>query len=362
MGFTKSKLAIAAIAVVACGGALATEDYDLRYAPGIGGADMSAPFEGGWVFQAPAYIYSGKVKSSSTSETDLTAPPFNFPVPGAAATTTVDSSTVLSVQGLLPRLSYMSQEKFLGAQLGATALLPLLNKKSSVSIKGVNTTTVNTPPPYDEIFAGAIDVGAGAIAGSLAAANSNARFGIGDFEISPIMRWATDTSQVLFITTLVLPTGDYKATRASNPGAGDFYTLRPAVQYSYIGNGWDFGGRAAFSMNTTNKQSHYKSGNYLNIDTSLMKSLDDSTRVGLAGYGVVQTTRDSMDGDPVDAAAAARQAPTLGEKGHVFGIGPSIAYIKGAGEYLVEARVMKEFAADNRPQGATFFATLSKPF
>jgi hypothetical protein len=268
------------------------------------------------------------------------------------------------VQGVLPRFSYMSQEKFLGAQIGATALLPLVNKKSSVSVKDVSTT-VNAPGLPSQItdpIAGMINAGASGIADELATANSNARFGIGDLELSPIMRWATDTQQVMLITTVVFPTGDYKATRAANPGAGDFYTFRPAVQYSYIGNGWDFGGRAAFSMNTRNQQSHYKTGNYLNIDTALMKSLDDSTRIGLSGYGVIQTTRDSINAEPVDDAAAARYAQTLGQKGHVFAVGPEVAYIKGAGEYLVEARLVKEFAADTRPQGAAFWATLSKPF
>ena len=72
MTFTNKKLALAVAALVACGSAAATEDFDLRYAPGYGGADMSAPFEGGWVFQAHAYYYSANVRGSSTVNTDLT--------------------------------------------------------------------------------------------------------------------------------------------------------------------------------------------------------------------------------------------------------------------------------------------------
>ena len=55
MAFLKKNTALALAALAVCGSAAATEDYDLRYAPGYGGADMSAPFEGGWVFQAHAY-------------------------------------------------------------------------------------------------------------------------------------------------------------------------------------------------------------------------------------------------------------------------------------------------------------------
>src|ERR1700743_1280017 len=72
MAFLNKNIALAIAALVACGSAAATEDYDLRYAPGYGAADMSAPFEGGWVFQAHAYVYSGNVRGTQTVSTDLT--------------------------------------------------------------------------------------------------------------------------------------------------------------------------------------------------------------------------------------------------------------------------------------------------
>src|ERR1700760_3861524 len=72
MAFLNKNTALAIAALVACGSAAATEDYDLRYAPGYGAADMSAPFEGGFVFQAHAYVYSGNVRGTQTVNTDLT--------------------------------------------------------------------------------------------------------------------------------------------------------------------------------------------------------------------------------------------------------------------------------------------------
>ena len=362
MGSVTKQLAGAALAALSCGAAMATEDYDLRYAPGIGGADMSAPYEGGWVLQTPWYTYSGKLNQTSATVTDLTP----FGVPGGLATTTIGSRTTFQVYGLLPRLSYLSQEKFLGAQVGGTALLPLINKKTSVAITGVST--VVTPDALDPAtkaaLAGAVNAGATLSANAVAAANSSSNNGIGDLEVSPIMRWSSDATQVMFVATVVMPTGDYRPDRATNASAGRFWTFRPAVQYSYIGDGWDFGGRVAFSMNSRNKDTHYKTGNYLNVDAAFMKSLTDSWRVGLTGYAVVQTTRDSMNVPPPedDPAFAARVAGTVGEKGRVFAIGPELAYIKGAGEYLAEVRIQKEFGADNRPQGFTAWANLSVPF
>jgi hypothetical protein len=347
---------------IACGTAAATEDYDLRYAPGVGGADMSAPFEGGWVFQAPVYVYSGNVRSSSQVTTPLAA--LGVPIPGANAVTTIDANTQMNVYGLLPRLSYMSGKTFLGATIGGTVLVPVINKKNNASVTGVSTV-VNAPglPAANAaVIGGLINAGATAQADAIAAGNSNSDSGLGDLEVSPILRWSTDATQTLFIATVVAPTGDYDAARAANPSAGKFWTFRPAVQFSYIGNGWDFGGRAAYSINTVNTETHYKSGNYLNLDATLMKSLSDSFRVGAAGYAVVQTTRDTRSEDPTDPIIVARQAVTLDKKGHVYGIGPEFAYIHGAGDYLLDGRIMKEFGASDRPEGFTAVVTLSKPF
>ncbi len=46
MAFVNKNIALADAALAACGSAAAPEDYDLRYAPGYGAADMTAPFEG----------------------------------------------------------------------------------------------------------------------------------------------------------------------------------------------------------------------------------------------------------------------------------------------------------------------------
>jgi hypothetical protein len=358
-------LAWASLAAAACGNALASEDYDLRYAPGIGGADMSAPFEAGWVFQAPVYLYSGSVKNSIPQVTDLNAPPFLLGMPGSpTATTVVDTKTQISVQALLPRLSFMTSTTLFGATVGGTAMVPLVNKRSGAVVKGINTTldAPGLPPAIGQGITSAIDSVATRQANGLAAANSNNSYGIGDLELSPILRWSTDNSQLLLITTLVTPTGGYDDRKAANPSAGDFYTFRPALQYSYIGDGWDLGSRVAYSWNTRNQQTHYRTGQYFNMDAVLMKSLSDSMRVGAAGYAMVQTTADNADRPPEDQAMAARWAGTLGQKGHVFGLGPEFAYIKGAGEYLLDGRIMKEFGAEDRPEGWTAVVTLSKPF
>lgn len=376
MAFMNKNTALAIAALVACGSAAATEAYDMRYAPGYGAADMSAPFEGGWVFQAHAYAYSGNIRGVQSVSTDLTpalSAALHSPLPpnSAGAVTTIRTNEQINVNGLLPRLSYMSATTFLGATLGGTALLPLVNKGSEASITSVGTTlngiAATLPAPNQAGLVALVNGGASKQAGALATANSNKTWGMGDLELSPILRWSTEATQTLFVLTTVIPTGDYDQGRAANPGAGKFWTFRPGVQFSYIGDGWDAGTRVSYSYNTRNTLTKYKSGSYVNVDFAIMKSISESTRVGLSAYGVDQLTKDTTSLTPAefaakDAAFQTREDATLGQKGHVAGVGPEIAYIHGAGDYLLEGRIMKEFNATARPKGFTAYVALSKPF
>ena len=382
MAFLNKNIALAIAALAACGTAAASEDYDLRYAPGYGAADMSAPFEGGWVFQAHAYVYSGNVRGTQTINTDLSptlsqALQTNLPAGSVTAATTLRTNDQINVYGMLSRLSYMSSTTFLGATLGGTALLPLVNKGSTASVTSVSTTLGGpalglVPAPTQAFLVNTVNATALQTGDFLTNANSNKTFNVGDLEVSPILRWAGESTQTLFVLTAVLPTGDYDPTRAANPGAGDFYTIRPAVQFSYIGDGWDVGTRVAYSYNTRDHLTKYKTGSYVNWDLALMKSVTDSTRLGLSGYMIDQLTADKAElgtQECLDRFGAlgcevvmARQAGTAGQKGRAFGAGPEVAYIHGAGDFLLEGRVMREFGVETRPKGFTAIVSLSKPF
>lgn len=333
--------------------AAASENYDLRYAPGTGGADMSAPFESGFAVQLPFYRYSGDIHHEQDSQVDLSK--LGAPA-GAMANVSVRDKISLDVTGVLARFNYLSNKKFLGGQIGFTVMLPLLRKKTTVNVEQVDVTAPNAA------LAAAVRGGAGAAAGRIAGANSNARTGVGDLEVAPLLRWGDDNSQWLFVPALVLPTGSYDENLAANPGSGNFYTFRPLVQYSYIGNGWDIGLRGSMAFNTENKDTHFRTGNYADADLSVMKSVSDALRLGVAGYALVQTTADSRSETPTDEALLARQGLTVGDKGSVYGLGLQFAYLKGGGDFLLDGRVLKEFDTDNRPKGTTAIMNLSVPF
>jgi hypothetical protein len=356
-GHRLHRIALAAAVLGALGGQVhASENYDLRYPPGFGGADMSAPLDPGWYFQFLAYSYSGKVKSPTAAAVDLTAAPFSVPIPGAAATVPLDATVRLKVNALIPRVAYMSSTKWLGATVGFTALLPLAQKESKISAT-VGPVAFNAPasllPAQDQAF---ISAGLSQGLQQEAAALSSRSSGLGDLELAPLLRWNLDPAQVIAALFVTLPTGQYDKDKTANASAGNFYTLRPGVQYSTIGDGWDLGARAGYSVNTRNKDTGYRSGASLNVDWALSKSLSESLRLGAVGYAFVQTTKDTIDRDPTLA-----QSLTLGKKGRVFGIGPSLTWIKGSGDMLIEGRAIREFSAKDRPEGTAVWLNVVVP-
>lgn len=366
--------ACAAIVVGMSFSAHATENFVLRYAPGIGGADMSVPLDPGLYMQASLFAYRGKFNISPNV---TTIPLANVGAAGATlvgagyngnVVNTVSPKLTVDVRALLPRVTYMSAERWLGATIGFTALLPLIEQKISVAVTSATalpSSIVNgtgalprLPETQQDALKSAVDANALSTATLLAATESGKKWGIGDLEFAPIFRWGSDPDQVVFAPTIILPTGSYDRSRPANPGAGNFYTLRPSLQYSRIGDGWDFGSRISYSWNTKNRDTEYKSGSYLNIDFAVMKSLSDSFRAGLSGYAMQQLTKDSHAGQVTPVGV---QSETLSKRSHVVGVGPAFAWIKGAGELMVDGRIVKEFSASNRPKGTALWLAIALP-
>ena len=98
-----------------------------------------------------------------------------------------------------------------------------------------------------------------------------------------------------------------------------------------------------------------------------MKSVSESTRIGLSAYAVDQLNKDTSSlrpprSPPATPPSRRARKPRWTRRAASFGVGPEVAYIHGAGDYLLEGRIMKEFGAQTRPKGFTAFVSLSKPF
>ena len=193
---------------------------------------------------------------------------------------------------------------------------------------------------------------------SLVSAKNGSASGVADLEVSPVMHWEIgDHQSVTFAPTIVMPVGDFNKDRRANSGFGDYYTFRPSVQYAFIGDGWDLGGRAVMSFNTRNKDSGYYSGKIFNFDWQAMAFVSEDIRLGVQGYFVRQLQADTST-NGVDQFLIDQEK---GAKASANAIGPAVAWLMNGGEMLVEGKFIKEFGSKNRTEGHAFWLTISKP-
>lgn len=333
--FSIRQAAVFALSMVACAASIASENGLQRYSPGVGGSDMTSPVVPGWYWQTAAVNYRADKVKGNDGQALLHS--------SGRAYLNSDVSTT----ALLNRLTYVGTERVLGANVGFTVMQPLGIRKGNFSASPVNP-------------ANPVHVGTANAITSIASAQNGSVTGVGDLEFGPLMHWEIGDHQAAnFVPTVVLPTGDYDASRRLNMGYGNFYTFRPSAQYAYIGDGWDVGGRAVLSFNTRNKGTGYYSGNMVNVDWQAMKFVTEDVRLGLQGYLVRQINRDTCKA--AEAEVSACTALTTSNKTSVSAVGPAVAWLKNGGEFLLEGKFLKEFYAKNRTEGKAFWLTLSKP-
>lgn len=352
------KVSAVVLAVSAVSQVMAAENGLQRYSPGIGGSDMTSPLVPGWYVQLPMVAYhASKLKGGDGNTATSATPTPAKTIPGlgtipAQPNLRSEIGIKADTYALLPRVTYLDNTQVLGANLGFTVMLPMVYRKAAFTASPIFAGST-VPSIAQSGYTASIN-------STLAGSQNGKEFGFGDLEFSPILHWEIgDHQAVTLAPTIVLPTGDYNVSRRVNPGYGNFLTFRPSVQYAFIGDGWDVGGRAVFSFNTRNKDNGYYSGNMFNLDWQLMKFVSDDVRVGLQGYVVRQLTKDTQDLNGYSAALA--KEITNGNKTSVNAVGPAVGWLKNGGEMLLEGKLLKEFDARNRTEGQAFWLTVSKP-
>ncbi len=399
-------LVAGAVAAALAFSAQAAENRSQRYTAGLGGTDMTTMLTPGWYGQVAAIHYHArKLKDNSGNSVKTlsggTVAPTTIAgasgqavaaipaLSGLAAGVPTAVGTALAGQGMgyqtnlthfradayvvLPRITYISGTQFLGAHLGFTAMLPLVERQTSLAgqtsfvdrTSAIQTGLQNAGVPAPNAAAIAAGVSSNIQNNVNTAANANLTSrngsitGHGDLEFAPVLNWEIGDHQTATLTpTIVLPTGRYEVGSAVNSGFGDFYTFRPSFQYGFIGDGWDVGARAIVSFNTRNKETKYKSGTMFNLDFAAMTFVSDDVRVGFQGYVVQQLTDDHSDVASVQADIQAAD----GARMRAYALGPALGWIVNGGEMVVEGKALREFGARNRAEGTTFMLMLSKPF
>lgn len=335
---TVSALAVSAACLALGSTAQAAENRVQRYTPGLAGSDLTSMLVPGWYGQvALVHYHATKLRGDDGNDFAVKTPL----IPGASFKVNRFRAEAYIVQ---PRITYISSERLWGAHLGFTAMLPMIQRATSLS-------NVQAMPA---MFAPA----EATINGQLATSRNGSHYGMGDLEMAPILNWAIGDNQTITLApTVVFPTGSYDTRRNVNVGFGKYYTFRPSIQYGYIGDGWDIGVRTILSFNSRNKDTGYKSGSVFNMDFALMKFIDEDVRLGVQGYVVKQFTNDHSTnaGEQIQIQYAG------GNKLQAYALGPALGWLKNGGELLVEGKVLREFDARNRSEGTTYMLTVSKP-
>lgn len=336
-------------ALAAATAAHAADNGLQRYSPGVGGSDLSSPVVPGWYGQVALVSYHAtKLKGNDGEAARASTSVSTLPV-------SYQTDLHADARAALNRLTYISTERLFGGNLGFTVMIPLVQRKADLSVSNF------TLHPGLAGNAAAITTN---IANMANAQDSKSSGMLGDIELSPVIHWEFgDHQSASFAPTIVLPTGDYDATRRANAGYGNFYTFRPSFQYAFIGDGWDLAARAVLSFNTRNKDNKYFSGHMFNLDWQAMAFVSEDVRVGVQGYFVRQLSGDTQDLSGFTAQQRAQLGKGIvdGNKASVNAAGPAVAWIRNGGEFMLEGKLLQEFNARNRTEGQALWLTLSKP-
>jgi hypothetical protein len=333
-----TKFASAAIFSLIATSIQAGEQYNVRMNPGAVGYDIVAPTTPGH-FGAVNLIHTKQDRLTGEDGKSLSTSQRLGPNTVPIAVGFKQTQT-----NLLLRYTYISEAQWLGAKVGATVLLPYATKKRDLTLTpNYAASTPGIPPAAGQNTLNA-NLKAQATAGS------GSGDGLGDLEISPIMVWESETSKISFNPSIILPTGKYdKNDGSGNIGQGNFYTFRPSIGYGRVFNdNWAGGVRLTYGTNTKNKDTDYKSGDFLALDGIVYTSVGNAN-LGFNLYHMQQLSADKAPAGVVPIG-----------KLNLTGVGLSAAFRTPIGN--AEIKYNQDIKSKNTREGKQLILRLARAF
>ena len=217
---------------------------------------------------------------------------------------------------IAPRLVWVTNNTFLGGQIGHAIMLPLVNLDVNVAGQG------------------------------------QSKNGIGDIDLTPIVLGFHHSPNLHSIVGLdiMIPSGGYNKNDMTNIGR-NYWAIQPVYTASYIDpKGWNADFKLMFDYNFKNNATDYRSGHELHVDYSAGYAISKNWIAGIGGYAYQQVTDDELHGVKV-----------ANNKGRAFAIGPSIKYDNGKGMFIT-AKFQQEMNVYNRAEGYAFWLKMLVPF
>lgn len=322
--------AVLAACIVAClpSMVLAGEGFRLRHhAAGLLGPEIAARVDTPGFFGSASLAHVRVDEVVGASGATLAVPARIVPLPTGAPTGGAVRDGTFSLQVPAGRVDFaqtqtqlnlvggfVTQPDYAGGSLAWRVNVPLIRQSRDFRATQPSGTVVPTPSALLPAAArGAINAVAAAanaqvqsaLAASSAAQNADVS-GLGDIELSAAWIRRMDRLRVAGNLNLHVPTGKYDRARGPNPGFGDFYTLQPGVAFTYaLGGGaadgfhWAEGvtlaGRASYGVNSTNRDTDYRSGNFVAVEGAAVKVMG-AWAIGANLLALRQVTDDRAGG------------------------------------------------------------------
>lgn len=274
--------------------------------------DGAPPAGPGWYVQQYLQFYSdGQLKDTDGDDVRL-------PTPSGLEKASVETWVSLT------QVVYQSDQTLLwGGKWGLNLMLPLVD--------------IDLEP--DDNFA-------------LSASSSS----LGDLLVGPYLQWdpIMGPNGPRFVHRvefqLLLPTGDYDADAALNPGS-NFFSFNPYwAATAFLSPKWTVSWRLHYLWNAENDKPYrplglddVQAGQAVHANlTTAWEVMPRRLRLGLNGYFLKQTTDSKQDG-----------ASVADSKEQVLGIGPGLVFHASRHDHVF-ANLYWETAAENRPEGTRF--------
>lgn len=264
--------------------AYAAEGFQVRYnlAGTLGGEMFAAPDHSGWI---GGLVYSDarvrKVTGDNGEPLTQALPggtlPLPAPTPPALYPTYGASSAQADVRGRLQQLNlllaYVTEERCGAGRLAFALNLPYAVRKTQDTTLSAPTPALSFAPAlpgparaaaaaqFNTQFQGALTAAGAADSGEVS--------GLGDIELQAGWLHTREGLRVLAAASLVLPTGSYDSARGPDVSLGSFYTLRPALQVTWLpAANLSLSGRLTAGFSTRNQDTQVRGGNWLGLEAA----------------------------------------------------------------------------------------------
>ena len=213
---------------------------------------------------------------------------------------------------MVNRFIWISNQKFLGADVGLHGIIPLVTKEM-------------TTPRGDR--------------GTPA--------GLGDVLIEPVLSWRNERSEFAFGISQNFPTGNW-SNRPENTITLDCYTTKATLGGTwYLGEAkdWVVGGILRYEVHSRNTRSDISRGDDFTLEWALGKRFwENRVEAGVGGYIQRQITRDEGSDVTWDKTV----------KDRIYGAGPELKINIPEMNCSVTLNYIQEFGAADRPQGRIY--------